>query len=339
MPVPTLTPAPAKLYDTSYGGVPQVPAPAASAGAALSGNISNLAQLYNLAGNVNAFQTGQARAPLIAGLPNYENMLAQSSGNIGSLLKGQIPADVLSQIEQGAAERGIATGSAGSPNANAAMLRALGLTSLGLQTQGEQELTAAIGRTPQPPLMNPATFLVGPEQQQQAEMAANVYGAAPSPADAAAAAMGAARAGARAGGGGVSYPGIGRTSGIGPLQQTPLGAPSWPTMVAGPGATSTGTYAPNPANTWAARTGSSIADYGGITGGGPTMNEMVSEGSQTWNDLYDMGIDPSGWNRGDAAAILGMSPEDLDLGAPAGSTDYAGSYDSFWSDWANELGV
>lgn len=172
-------------WTAAYGGIPTVPSPISTAGTAITGNLANLSDLYQLSGNVNAFNIGEAAAPYAANLPNYQAMIEQSSGNILSRLKGEVPTDVVNQLVQNAAERGIMTGSTGGPNENAAYLRALGLTSLGLQTQAEGELTGAIGRTPVPQLFNPSTFFVTPEQQQQAQLAANIYGAAPNPAAAA----------------------------------------------------------------------------------------------------------------------------------------------------------
>ena len=167
--------------NTAYGLVPQVPDPNASAAAAITGDLANLPSLESLAGQTNAFNTQQAINPYIANLPGYSQMVAQSSGNIGSLLQGQIPPDVLNLLSQQGAERGIATGLAGSPNANAATMRALGLTSLGLQQQGEGELTNAIGRTPVPQLFNTAQFMTTPGDEQAAQMQANIYAAAPNP--------------------------------------------------------------------------------------------------------------------------------------------------------------
>lgn len=166
---------------TPWGMVPQVPDPLSTANLAITGDIANLPSLTDLAGQVNQFNTGQAIAPYIANLPGYQSMVGQSSQNIGSLLRGEIPSDVMSLLAQQAAERGINTGLAGSPNANAAALRALGLTSLGLQQQGEGELTSAIGRTPVPQLFNVAQFLTTPGEEQAAQMAANIYAAAPDP--------------------------------------------------------------------------------------------------------------------------------------------------------------
>lgn len=187
---------------------PQVPMPTTTAPGAIAGNLGSLGALYGLAGGVNRFQQQQAAGGLQANLPGYQGMIGQSSANIGQELQGQVPSDVVNQILQSAAERGIVTGSPGSPNANAAYLRALGLTSLGQMQTGEQNLTAAIGRTPQAAPMNLSPFLVTPAQQQEAAVANALYGAAPNPSAVAAANLGAARSGLGLGAGSVSAPTI-----------------------------------------------------------------------------------------------------------------------------------
>jgi hypothetical protein len=175
--------------------VPTIPDPAGTQQQAIAGNLGNLPGLTGLTGQLNQFTAGQAALPYQLNLPNYSAMTGASSGNILSKLQGQIPADVAAQISQMAAERGVSTGSIGSPNANTALLRSLGLTSLDLQNQGEQQLTSAVGRTPTGYQFNPAQFLVSPGEQQGAQYAANVLGAAPDPAAAAAAGLKAARSG------------------------------------------------------------------------------------------------------------------------------------------------
>jgi hypothetical protein len=192
--------------NTGLGTNPQVPLPTTTAPGAVTGNIANLGNLYGLAQPTNQFNIGQSQQPLIQGLPNYQQMVSQSSQNIGSQLKGQVAPDVISELLQGAAERGIMTGSPGSPNSNAAYLRALGLTSAGLQQQGEANLTGAIGRTPQAPLFNPASMFVSPDQQQQAASANALYAAAPNPTAVAQANLGAAQGGLAAGRGSIVPP-------------------------------------------------------------------------------------------------------------------------------------
>ena len=118
------------------------------------------------ANNNNQFMSYQSVLPYMQNLPGYANMVGQRSQNTQAMLQGQIPDDVITQISQQAAERGIAGGVPQSPNANAAYLRALGLTSLDLMGQGSQQLSQSIADTPTPELFNPAS-LWAPEYQQQ----------------------------------------------------------------------------------------------------------------------------------------------------------------------------
>lgn len=130
---------------------------------------------YGLAATVNPFMTQQAQAPYIANLPNYLDLIRKRSANIGGQLAGQVPEDVTRLITQRGAERGVATGTPGGPNANAAWLQALGLTSMGLQQQGQQNLSTAIADTPVPEIWNPMSLYV-PQVLGQQELAAAQQG-------------------------------------------------------------------------------------------------------------------------------------------------------------------
>ena len=115
----------------------------------------------------------QVRAPFLANLPNYAGMVGQRSANTTNLLRGEVPPDVLRQIQQRGAERGVSTGMTGGPNMNASWLQALGLTSLGLQQQGSKELTQSIADTPVPEPWNPISLYLAELEQEQASSAAN----------------------------------------------------------------------------------------------------------------------------------------------------------------------
>jgi hypothetical protein len=176
---------PPTSYSATYGGKPSVPNPTASASGAIGGNIGNLAALYGLGGGVNTFQQGQLQGAYNAAIPNYSGMAAQSSANIGSELAGQLPQGVLDQIIQGSAERGIATGTPGSANMNAAMVKQLLGSSLGLTQTGEQNLSGAVARSPIVQPFDISKMFVTPEMEQEAAMAASLYAAAPVPSAAA----------------------------------------------------------------------------------------------------------------------------------------------------------
>lgn len=164
-------------------------------------------------------------------LPNYAQSLGNIGTNIASETAGKLPADVVTQIAQNAAERGIATGSPGSNNSNAALLRALGLTSLNLTNMGESNLTSLLPHLPGAGIYQNPAFYPTSGQGYEAQVQNNLNAAAPDPAAAAEASLRAAGAG---------Y-GAGRGSGGGGLPPTPNdrpGASGPPAGVNIPGVTS-----------------------------------------------------------------------------------------------------
>lgn len=128
----------------------------------------DLASITDLVNKLNRDAQAAANANRIPGAAGLE---ATSSGNIASLLAGNIPADVKRNLTQSAAERGVAMGSPGSANSDAALMQALGLTSLGLQQQGQSNLTSALGRNPAAPIFDPSQLLLTPAQKLQADLA------------------------------------------------------------------------------------------------------------------------------------------------------------------------
>lgn len=179
-------PGAATSYSPAYGGIPQVTSPIATAGTTITGNLANLSNLYNLAQGTNALQEQQLQNVLESAIPGYGGLVTKATSNIAEQLAGELPRDVTNQIIQSAAERGIITGSTGSPNANAATLRALGLSSLGMQQQGQQNLLATTQALPHATPFDVTSMFVTPEQQQAAQTAANTYASAPVPSAAAA---------------------------------------------------------------------------------------------------------------------------------------------------------
>ena len=77
-------------------------------------------------------------------------------------LTGQVPADVLAQIEQAGAERGVGIGSYGGGNDQTAMLRALGLTSMDLKDKGVSQYGDFYNSVPK---LNPDSLFVSPTEQ------------------------------------------------------------------------------------------------------------------------------------------------------------------------------
>lgn len=118
----------------------------------------------NLASNTNALMTQQAKAPFVANLPDYESMVAQRSSNTGAQLRGEVPQDVVNQIIQRAAERGIVTG-------NSNLLANIGRSSLDMMELGSKNLSQGIADTPVPQLFNPSSLFV-PEHLAGMELSA-----------------------------------------------------------------------------------------------------------------------------------------------------------------------
>lgn len=327
--VASLTGAGTQAGSGPYGAVPGVPSPGASQAAALGSDVSQMDQIRAIMEGINQQSAQSAMYPLTLNLPGYAGAMGQAMGNVQQYLAGQVPADVINLLQQQAAERGIATGLPGSQNANAAYLRALGLTSLGLQQTGEQQLTNLMGAVPRGTLMDPASLLITPEQQQGWQWMANQMAAAPSPQEAAmanlAALQGGMRRGTVPGPTSVSFPGGGAPTPSGysaPAPRTYSGTMGpaydptgmydrWRTtqpvvygnMTGAPAGSETSLY---PASQYGLPT---WAETASMTSGQPYTwgNQPVSSGQMymtpTGGDMYD---DMSGYLEG----ALGYTPEE-----------------------------
>ncbi len=132
-------------------------------------------------------------------LPGYNASLGNIGANIQSETAGQLPADVVRQLSQQGAERGIAIGSPGSGNSDASLLQALGLTSLNLTNMGQQNLEGILPTLPGAGIYQNPNFYVTPGQSYDASLERNTLAAAPDPTAAAMANLAAARGGVSAG--------------------------------------------------------------------------------------------------------------------------------------------
>lgn len=176
-----------------------------------TGNVQSISDLVNSINRSAQTAANQARIPGATGLE------AKSSANIGEELAGQVPADVTNLLAQQAAERGFGGGTPGGPNTNAAYLRLLGLTSIGQEKSGQQDLTGAYARNPAAPLFDPTTQILTPFQgaqlnlgyQTEADRAAEANRALD---------ISAARGGGGGGGGGGYGYGGGGGGGVSPFQ-------------------------------------------------------------------------------------------------------------------------
>lgn len=111
--------------------------------------------------NVDAQQKANA-----ARIPNATGLEQKSSEDIGAALRGELPADVVTQLGQRAAERGVYSGSPMGANTTADLMRSLGLTSLDLTNRGQEWLTAALGRNPGATPANTQALVTTPAQAE-----------------------------------------------------------------------------------------------------------------------------------------------------------------------------
>lgn len=151
---------------TSWGvSVPTSSAPSSSVpsftGSYNAGVDPNMEEITNLINQLNIQAQQNANA---ARIPNATGLEQQSSANIASQLSGELPADVVNQLAQAAAERGVAGGISGSPNDTAAYLKALGLTSYDMTQQGQANLTSALGRNQAASTFDPSALIITPTQ-------------------------------------------------------------------------------------------------------------------------------------------------------------------------------
>ena len=151
---PTLGIAPS----TSYPGTSTIPDLGITGGPSTLASIDELLNQLNLSGQTAANAgalSGQANADAQAladqilannaqAFPGAAGLQGQASTDIASQLAGTLPQDVVNQLSTQAAERGVSTGDPGGANNTAALLQALGLTSLSQVNQGESALNTAL---------------------------------------------------------------------------------------------------------------------------------------------------------------------------------------------------
>lgn len=192
-------------------------------------------------------------------LPNYAGDIKGVGANVASEIGGQLPASVIQQLQQQGAERGISTGSPGSPNANASYMQALGLNSLQLTNTGQQNLNTQTAALPGAAISQNPNFYVSPSLVQQG---ASQNASMQTDANANYAALQAAQAGLASGGGGggtsiASPPNLGANPPTNTQSTNPFYAPpsvGWDT--------GNGTGTPNGASTLETISGI-LNDYAG----------------------------------------------------------------------------
>lgn len=152
-----------------YGRKPEVPG-AIDYGAALERTIQQNISVLPSLGDLATQSTELYSRLMETAYPGITNLKNLGTEQIASFLRGEIPEDVRRQLQQSAAERSAASGTAGSPFSRALEARDLGLTSLSLIQGGlsaaERWIAQARGKT-----FDFSRMFFGPEDtQRQAEM-------------------------------------------------------------------------------------------------------------------------------------------------------------------------
>lgn len=198
----------------AYGKVPQVTSPQVTQAQAMQGNLAQLGNIQKLMAALDQQQAQNVLLPFQMGIPNWGPAMGQTMANVTQGLQGVVNSDVWTNLQRGAAERGIAMGSPLSPNAQTNLLQMLGLTSYGVQQDALKNLLNVMGSMPRISPFNPSQLLTTPAEQQQWQYLADLLKAAPDPAQARQAELAATQAGINMGNRGGYYQ---------PLMTTPSG--------------------------------------------------------------------------------------------------------------------
>jgi len=164
------------MYQAANAPTPAVGSPAAvtAAGAGTGtglgnqnlNNLSNPDWIKSMSEMISQINIDAQQKANAARIPNATGLEQKSSQNIQSALSGQIPNDVYQQMATRSAERGVSTGNPMGANSTADIMRALGLTSLDLQNQGQSWLTNALGRNPGATIANTQALVTTPAQAE-----------------------------------------------------------------------------------------------------------------------------------------------------------------------------
>ncbi len=165
----------------AYPGKPVVPDPRTITSQVTDANLANMGKFQDLASQTNAFNQAQALLPYTGTDPNFLANRSIESGNVNQQLQGQVPLDVWRQIQQGAAERGVRMGSPGSPNANAAMLAALGTNSIAMQNLGRTGQHQLYADTPVGKQLDPSSLFTNANDLYSAQLLASIYASQANP--------------------------------------------------------------------------------------------------------------------------------------------------------------
>lgn len=181
-----ITGAPGYGGSLAAGSIPRVPRLGKSMQQAISQNVNNLPGMQNLAGQVNQFNLGQVTSQFEQGQPGYQAKVAQQAANVQAGLEGLVNEDVRRAIFRDAAGWGAAFGGGGTAATERSLAGSRGLENLALTSMAEQQRAAENRRADLAAIPRAVTYdlegkLITPQQQQAANLQANIFASLPDP--------------------------------------------------------------------------------------------------------------------------------------------------------------
>ncbi len=128
--------------------------PGVNIGQALGESSQNAPRAREMEADRNAFNRAQLLESLGIQVPGYQEAQAKRAENALALLRGELPPDVLAQVQRKAAGQAVQGGYAGSAAGRNLVARDIGRTSLDLANLGGQQFANILGTTPLAPLAN-----------------------------------------------------------------------------------------------------------------------------------------------------------------------------------------
>jgi len=126
--------------------------PGIDIGAALEESARTAPRARELEAQRNAVSRAQLLESLGIQIPGYQEAQAARSQNALALLRGELPPDVLAQVQRKAATQAVQGGYAGSAAGRNLVARDIGRTSLDLTGLGARQFADILGTTPMAPL-------------------------------------------------------------------------------------------------------------------------------------------------------------------------------------------
>jgi hypothetical protein len=135
----------------------------------VNANQQNLAANEQLSSQTNQFDMNQAISLMNQAIPGFSQIQKNLVSVANQDFSGQLPSNVLGQIQQQAAEQGVSSGASGGFTNNN-LFRSLGISQLNWdqasQSMGLNALQSVFGSAPRISAMSPMSMFVTPQQSQ-----------------------------------------------------------------------------------------------------------------------------------------------------------------------------